>query len=155
MEKAYFGAGCFWGVEYTFQNLAGVESSSVGFMGGNQKSTYKEVCMGSSGHAEVVEIDYDPSTISYSQLLSVFWNSHNPTTLNRQGVDIGEQYRSVIFYTSIEQKDTALAELKKLEQEGRFKNPIVTQVVEVRDYFLADESHQNYLKKQGKTTCGI
>jgi len=155
MEKAFFGAGCFWGVEFTFQNLAGVESTSVGFMGGVNEANYKEVCMGNTGHAEVVEVDFDPSTITYSQLLDVFWSSHNPTTLNRQGPDVGDQYRSVIFYTSEDQEQLAKSSLSKLESEGRFTNPIVTQIVSASDYFKADEHHQDYLKKQGKTTCSF
>jgi peptide-methionine (S)-S-oxide reductase len=155
METIYFGAGCFWGVEFTFQNLAGVKSTSVGFMGGDSPANYEQVCNKDTGHAEVVEVEYDPKQINLSQLLEIFWNSHNPTTLNRQGPDVGHQYRSVIFYTNEKQEEISKKSLKVIDESGRFKNPIVTEIVAVKPYYKADEHHQDYLKKRGKTTCGI
>src|SRR3954470_15758115 len=128
-EKATFGAGCFWGVEESFRNLKGVLSTSVGYAGGTQENpTYRDVCTDKTGHAEVVEVEFDPSQVSYEQLLEVFWSNHNPTTLNRQGPDVGSQYRSVIFHYSPDQK--AAAEKSKAEQDasGRFPRPIVTQI---------------------------
>jgi len=126
MEKATFGAGCFWGVEETFRKINGVKDTAVGYTGGTlQDPTYKDVCTNESGHAEVVQVTYDPAEVSYDQLLDVFWNAHNPTTLNRQGPDWGTQYRSVIFFHSPEQEAAARASKEKLEKSGRFNRPIV------------------------------
>lgn len=156
VEQAIFGAGCFWGVEERFRTMAGVKNTEVGYCGGELPDpTYKEVCTDTTGHAEVVKIDFDPSIISFGDLLEIFWSSHNPTTLNRQGPDFGSQYRSVIFYTTEEQKEQAEEAIKRLENEGRFKDPIVTQVVKEFNYFKAEEYHQKYLFKKGATTCGI
>jgi peptide-methionine (S)-S-oxide reductase len=154
MKKATFGAGCFWGVEETFRNVDGVTSAAVGYSGGTlQNPTYHDVCTGQTGHAEVVEVEYDPTKVSYDALLDVFWRSHNPTTLNRQGPDVGTQYRSVIFYHDDEQKAAALASKEKLDASGRFGRPIVTQVEPASTFFRAEEYHQQYLAKRGLRSC--
>ena len=156
MEKATFGAGCFWGVEETFRNLKGVVSTSVGYAGGTQENpTYHDVCTDKSGHAEVVEIEFDPSQVSYDKLLDVFWSNHNPTTLNRQGPDVGTQYRSVIFYHSPEQRSAAAASKEKVEKSGRFNRPIVTQIESASKFWRAEEYHQRYLQKRGQSHCAI
>jgi peptide-methionine (S)-S-oxide reductase len=153
-EKATFGAGCFWGVEETFRKLKGVTSTAAGYAGGTKESpTYEDVCTDETGHAEVVEIEYDPSQISYDRLLDVFWSNHNPTTLNRQGPDVGTQYRSVIFYHSPAQK--AAAEKSKIERSGRFNRPIVTQIESAQKFWRAEEYHQRYLEKRGRSHCAI
>jgi peptide-methionine (S)-S-oxide reductase len=153
-EKATFGAGCFWGVEETFRKLKGVISTSVGYAGGNRDTpTYEDVCTDKTGHAEVVEVEFDPSQIDYGQLLDVFWSSHNPTTLNRQGPDVGTQYRSVIFYHSPEQK--AAAEKSKTEKAAKFPRPIVTQIEPAPKFWRAEEYHQRYLEKRGQSHCAI
>jgi peptide-methionine (S)-S-oxide reductase len=153
-EKATFGAGCFWGVEETFRKLKGVISTSVGYAGGNKETpTYEDVCTDKTGHAEVVEVEFDPSQIDYGQLLDVFWSSHNPTTLNRQGPDVGTQYRSVIFYHSPEQK--AAAEKSKTEKAAKFPRPIVTQIEPAPKFWRAEEYHQRYLEKRGQSHCAI
>src|SRR5438045_4752321 len=127
-EKAMFGAGCFWGVEETFRNLKGVLSTAVGYAGGTTENpTYEDVCTDRTGHAEVVEVEFDPSHISYDELLDVFWSNHNPTTLNRQGPDVGRQYRSVIFYHSPEQNSAAETSTETINKSGRFRQPVVTQ----------------------------
>jgi peptide-methionine (S)-S-oxide reductase len=155
-EKAMFGAGCFWGVEETFRNLKGVISTAVGYAGGTKDSpSYEDVCTDETGHAEVVEVEFDPAQISYDQLLDVFWSNHNPTTLNRQGPDVGTQYRSVIFFYSPEQKAAAEASKQKLEKSGRFPRPIVTQIEPAPKFWRAEEYHQEYLKKRGQTHCAI
>jgi peptide-methionine (S)-S-oxide reductase len=155
-EKATFGAGCFWGVEETFRNVRGVLSTSVGYAGGTQENpTYQDVCADKSGHAEVVEVEFDPSQVSYDQLLDVFWSNHNPTTLNRQGPDVGTQYRSVIFYHSPEQETAATASKEKLEKSGRFNRPIVTQIEPASTFWCAEEYHQRYLQKRGQSHCAI
>lgn len=154
IEKASFAAGCFWGVEETFRCLDGVISTSVGYMGGEfENPTYHDVCTGRTGHAETVEIIFDPSLISYNELLNVFWDNHDPTTLNRQGPDTGDQYRSVIFYHSEEQKKLALASRDELEKSGRYKRKIVTQIVPATKFNLAEEYHQQYLSKMGRKSC--
>jgi peptide-methionine (S)-S-oxide reductase len=154
MEKATFGAGCFWGVEEMFRNVKGVASTSVGYMGGTlENPTYEDVCTGRTGHAEVVEVEYDPAQVSYGELLNVFWGAHDPTTLNRQGPDVGAQYRSVIFYHSPGQKAEAEASKEQQEKSGRFKRPIVTQIVPAATFYLAEEYHQKYLAKRGITQC--
>lgn len=156
MEFATFGAGCFWGVEETFRKMPGVISTAVGYMGGEKENpTYHDVCSDRTGHAEVVHIEFDPTQISYDQLLDVFWKSHNPTTINRQGPDVGTQYRSVIFYHSPEQKNIADASIKKLTEQQVYKNPIVTQVVPAEPFYRAEEYHQKYLKKRGLDNCHI
>jgi peptide-methionine (S)-S-oxide reductase len=155
-EKATFGAGCFWGVEATFRQLAGVTSTAVGYEGGTLPNpTYKDVCSNQTGHAEVVEIDYDPSLVSYDSLLDLFWNNHDPTTPDRQGVDVGTQYRSVIFYHTQEQESLAHASKKRMQQSDRFKRPIVTQIVPATTFYRAEEYHQQYLEKRGLASCHI
>jgi peptide-methionine (S)-S-oxide reductase len=155
-EKATFGAGCFWGVEETFRQIKGVTDAAVGYEGGTlDNPTYRDVCTDRTGHAEVVEVDYDPEQVSYDELLNVFWNNHNPTTLNRQGPDVGTQYRSVVFYHTPEQQATAITSKERLEREGRFKRPIVTQVVPASTFYRAEEYHQRYLEKHGLSHCRI
>ena len=155
-EKATFGAGCFWGVEEIFRNVKGVLSTSVGYAGGTQENpTYQDVCTDKSGHAEAVELEFDPAQVTYDQLLDVFWSNHNPTTLNRQGPDLGTQYRSVIFYHSPEQKLAAITSKEKVEKSGRFNRPIVTQIERASKFWRAEEYHQRYLQKRGQAHCAI
>lgn len=154
LKKASFAAGCFWGVEEAFRNLNGVVSTSVGYMGGEfEDPTYQDVCTGGTGHAETVEVIYDPTLLSYQDLLNVFWKSHDPTTLNRQGPDIGEQYRSVIFYHNEEQKRLALSSREELEKSDIYKRRIVTQIVPATKFYMAEEYHQQYLEKRGRRSC--
>ena len=156
MEKATFAAGCFWGVEATFRSLPGVTSTRVGYTGGSLSDpTYKQVCTDRTGHAEAVEVTYDPAQISYEELLKVFWENHDPTTLNRQGPDVGTQYRSAIFYHSPEQEAAARASKQRLEQAGVYRRPIVTQIVPAVDFWEAEEYHQQYLEKRGLAHCHI
>ena len=156
MEKATFGAGCFWGVEAAFQNVDGVISTSVGYMGGTTKNpTYEDVCTHTTGHAEVVQIIYDPSIISYNDLLEIFWNIHDPTSTNRQGSDIGDQYRSVIFYHTPQQKNEAIESMKRLQESSKFPKPIVTQLSPASEYYIAEDYHQRYLEKRKKRSCSI
>lgn len=151
-EKASFAAGCFWGVEETFRCLNGVVSTSVGYMGGEfENPTYEDVCTGRTGHAETVEVVYDPSIISYDELLTVFWKNHDPTTQNRQGPDIGSQYRSVIFYYNEEQKNMANQSKKKIQ--NRFDREVVTQIVRATEFYMAEDYHQQYLAKRGRKSC--
>ncbi|MFW9882532.1 MAG: peptide-methionine (S)-S-oxide reductase MsrA, partial [Candidatus Thorarchaeota archaeon] len=139
-QKAIFAAGCFWGVERDFRKVEGVISTRVGYTGGHFKEpTYEQVCSNKTGHAEAIEIIFDPSKVSYEELLEVFWSIHDPTTLNRQGPDIGKQYRSAIFYVSLEQKEKAMESKAKLEAYKRFKKPIVTQIVPASDFWQAEE----------------
>ncbi len=153
-EYATFGAGCFWGVEEMFRVLPGVLNTTVGFMGGNvDDPSYEQVCTTETGHAEVVHIEFDPKIISYTELLDVFWEAHDPTQLNRQGADIGTQYRSVIFYYSAEQQKQATQSKKVLESSAQFFRLIVTQIVPAADFFKAEEHHQQYLAKRGKGSC--
>jgi peptide-methionine (S)-S-oxide reductase len=155
-QKATFGAGCFWGVQAAFDKVKGVVSTAVGYMGGTLDSpTYRDVCGHKTGHAEVVEVTFDPQQVSYRQLLEVFWSIHDPTTMNRQGPDVGDQYRSAIFYHSEEQREEA--EVSKAEQDrsGRFKRPIVTQVVPASTFWRGEEYHQKYLEKHGRASCHI
>lgn len=155
-QKATFGAGCFWGVEETFRNLKGVVSTAVGYAGGKTDNpTYEDVCSDETGHAEVVEVEFDPDEISYDEILEIFWSSHNPTTLNRQGPDVGTQYRSVIFYHSPEQKAAAEKSKEKTDQSGRFPRPIVTQIEPAPKFWRAEEYHQQYLNKRGQSHCAI
>ncbi len=156
LEKAAFGAGCFWGVEELFRPIDGVVSTQVGYMGGNtDQPTYEDVCTDQTGHAEVVEVTFDPARVSYERLLEVFWKNHNPTTLNRQGPDEGSQYRSVIFYESPEQQRLAEASKKMLEDARTYSRPIVTQIVPVQTFYRAEDYHQQYLEKRGKTSCAL
>ena len=155
-QKATFGAGCFWGVEETFRNLKGVISTAVGYAGGKKDHpSYEDVCSDETGHAEVVEVEFDPAQIDYNKLLDVFWSNHNPTTLNRQGPDVGTQYRSVIFYHSPEQKAAAEASKEAVDKSGRFPRPVVTQVESAPKFWRAEEYHQQYLNKRGQTHCAI
>ena len=154
MEKATFGAGCFWGVEETFRLVKGVASTTVGYMGGTLKNpTYRDVCTDKTGHAEVVQIEFDPSVVSYNDLLRIFWETHNPTTPNRQGPDEGTQYRSVIFFHTPEQEAAARASMEELERAKVFMRPIVTQIVPAQDFWPAEEYHQKYLEKRGLSHC--
>ena len=156
MEKATFGAGCFWGVEVTFRQLDGVVDTAVGYMGGTlDNPTYKDVCTDSTGHAEVVHIDFDSAKVSYEKLLDVFWSNHDPTTLNRQGPDTGSQYRSAVFFYSEEQRKIAEEVKERLAAGDRFSKPIVTEVVPAQTFYRAEEYHQRYLEKRGQASCHI
>ena len=156
MEKATFGAGCFWGVEAAFRQVEGVVSTTVGYMGGTLRDpTYEDVCTDRTGHAEVVEVEYDPSKVAYDELLNVFWANHDPTTLNRQGPDIGTQYRSVIFFHAPQQEAAAKASKEKLQASGKYKRPVVTEIVPAADFWRAEEYHQQYLEKRGLAHCRI
>ena len=151
---ALFGAGCFWGVEETFRNVKGVKSTAVGYSGGTfPNPTYQDVCSGKTGHAEVVKVEYDPNEVSYEELLNVFFDCHNPTTMNRQGPDIGAQYRSAIFFTTPEQELEARKSKEHWEKSGRFKSKIVTEITPASTFTLAEDYHQQYLKKQGLDSC--
>ena len=155
-EKATFGAGCFWGVESTFRSIEGVTDAAVGYAGGTKENpTYEDVCTDETGHAEVVQVEFDPAVVSYEKLLEVFWASHNPTTLNRQGPDIGTQYRSVIFYHSPEQRVVAEASKTALDKSGKFRSPIVTKIEPAPKFYRAEEYHQRYLEKRGQSHCAI
>ena len=155
-DKATFGAGCFWGVEATFRQIKGVKGTAAGYMGGNLKNPkYEDVCSDETGHAEVVQIEYDSSKVSYEELLDVFWQKHDPTQSNRQGPDTGTQYRSVIFYHNPEQKKAALSAKEKLEKSKKYRNPIVTEIVPALTFYKAEEYHQRYLEKRGLSTCHI
>jgi len=156
MEKATFAAGCFWGVEAAFRRVEGVLSTNVGYMGGTLKNpTYQDVCTDRTGHAEVVEVEYDPMKVSYDELLNVFWANHDPTTLNRQGPDIGTQYRSVIFFHTPEQEGAAKSSKERLQASGKYKRPVVTEIVPAADFWQAEEYHQQYLEKRGLAHCRI
>lgn len=156
MSKATFGAGCFWGVEEAFRRVEGVLGTAVGYEGGHLADpTYRDVCTDTTGHAEVVEVDYDPAKVSYDQLLDVFWSIHDPTTLNRQGPDFGTQYRSVIFTHDETQKAAALASRERMQASGRFPRPIVTAIEPAGPFYRAEEYHQRYLHKRGRSGCSI
>jgi peptide-methionine (S)-S-oxide reductase len=153
-ELATFGAGCFWGVEAAFRRLAGVKSTQVGYLGGKlDHPTYHDVCTDRTGHAEVVEVTFDPAVVSYHDLLEVFWNNHNPTTLNRQGPDVGSQYRSAIFFHSPEQE--AEAKASRDAAQAHFKKPIVTEITPASTFWPAEDYHQQYLEKRGLASCHI
>lgn len=155
-KTATFGAGCFWGVETAFRQLEGVTATAVGYMGGDvDNPTYEIVCSHTSGHAEVVQVDFDPERVAYQQLLEIFWSNHDPTQLNRQGPDVGDQYRSVIFYHDDEQKRLAQASKQGLEATGAWSRPIVTLIEPVSTFWRAEEYHQQYLEKRGLATCRI
>ena len=154
--KATFGAGCFWGVEAAYRQIPGVLSTSVGYLGGTMKSpTYSDVCTGRTGHAEVVQVTYDPARVTYDDLLTVFWENHDPTTLNRQGPDVGAQYRSAIFYHDDTQKATAISSKEEREKAGHFRRPIVTEITPATEYYEAEDYHQQYLEKRGLSSCHI
>jgi peptide-methionine (S)-S-oxide reductase len=156
MAKATFAAGCFWGVEATFRQLPGVTGTRVGYIGGKTVNpTYKDVCTDNTGHAEAVEVEYDPAKISYDQLLEVFWENHDPTQLNRQGPDWGTQYRSAIFFHSPEQEAKAKQSKEQLEKSRRFSKPIATQIVPAVTFYEAEDYHQQYLEKRGLASCHI
>jgi len=154
MQKATFGAGCFWGVESAFRRVKGIIETSVGYMGGTfTNPTYKDVCTDKTGHAEVVEIVFDPSVITYDELLNIFWSIHDPTLLNRQGPDVGTQYRSVIFYHDKEQEAAARLSKEKLQRSGKYKKEIVTEIEPATHFWRAEEYHQQYFEKHGLGTC--
>lgn len=156
IEKATFGGGCFWCTEAVFRILDGVIETEVGYAGGDfPNPTYEQVCTGTTGHAEVCQVTYNPEKVSYNKLLDIFFKSHDPTTLNRQGADVGTQYRSVIFYHNEEQKNLAINFIKKLELEKKFSKPIVTQVEPLKNYYRAEEYHQNYFEKNPFSTYCI
>lgn len=153
-EIAIFGAGCFWGVEEAFRTLKGVLKTEVGYCGGHTENpAYKEVCTDTTGHAEVVQLEFEPEIISYKKLLEVFWSIHDPTTLNRQGPDYGSQYRSVIFTTTDEQKNIAENYKKELNESARFPRKIITQINTAPIFYSAEEYHQQYLQKKGLKQC--
>ena len=153
-EIATLAGGCFWCLEAVYIEMRGVESVTSGYMGGTvENPTYEAVCSGRTGHAEAVQVKFDPTVVSYRDILDVFWGIHDPTTLNRQGNDVGTQYRSVVFYYSPEQKAAAEASIKKLTASHRFSQPIVTQVVAATDFWKAEEYHQHYLDKNGLSNC--
>ena len=157
LQKATFGAGCFWGVEAAFSQIKGVNSTAVGYSGGHfENPTYEDVCRGKTGHAEAVEVEYDAAIVSYDELLNVFWNKHNLTTSNYQGSDVDDQYRSVIFFHTPEQELLARASKEQLENSSRYhKDPIVTEIVPASQFYRAEEYHQQYLEKQGRASYRI
>lgn len=156
METAIFGAGCFWGVEAAFRELDGVVSTRVGYTGGSRENpTYRDVCSGRTGHAESVEVTFDPAKISYDKLLDVFWEIHNPTTLNRQGPDVGSQYRSVIFFRNAEQETLARASKERLARSGKYAREIVTEITPASTFWEAEEYHQQYFEKTGVSHCRV
>lgn len=156
MAKATFAGGCFWGVEANFRRVVGVTSAAVGYTGGKTANpTYEDVCSSRTGHAEAVEVEFDPEVLRYENLLEVFWATHDPTTLNRQGPDQGSQYRSAIFYHDAEQKVAAEASKERQEKAKRFPRPIVTEIIPAGPFYKAEEYHQKYLEKHGLHGCGI
>ncbi len=155
-EKATFGAGCFWGVEAAFRQLPGVTATAVGYLGGTMRNpSYEDVCTGRTGHAEVVEVAFDPQRISYSDLLAVFWANHDPTQMNRQGPDIGTQYRSAIFVHDPAQQQLAERSRTQLSESGRLRRPVVTEITAATTFYPAEEYHQRYLEKRGLSSCHI
>ncbi len=156
MQKATFAAGCFWGVEAAFRQVKGVLSTSVGYMGGTFKNpTYEDVCTDQTGHAEAVQVEYDPSQVSYDELLELFWKIHDPTAFNRQGPDVGTQYRSGVFFHNPEQEAAAQASKEKLQRSGAYQRPIVTEITPASEFYRAEEYHQQYLEKRGLGHCTI
>ena len=156
MAKATFAEGCFWGVEANFQSTPGVISAVSGYTGGKTVNpSYEDVCSGRTGHAEAVEVEFDPAKVSYEDLLKIFWTSHDPTTPNRQGPDVGTQYRSAIFFHDAAQEAAARASKEQLEKSGRLKRPIVTEIVAAGPFYRAEEYHQKYFEKHGLHGCGI
>ncbi len=155
-EKATFAAGCFWGVEAAFRQVPGVLDAAVGYSGGGfSNPTYEDVCTGRTGHTESVQVEFDPARVSYDQLLDVFWENHDPTTLNRQGPDVGTQYRSVIFVEGLEQEKAAKESKERLEKSGRYRCPIVTEIAPAQPFWRAEDYHQRYLEKRGLAHCKI
>jgi peptide-methionine (S)-S-oxide reductase len=157
METATFGAGCFWGVESVFEQVDGVVATKVGYTGGfTEAPSYEDVCSHRTGHAEAVEVTFDPARVSYDKLLDIFWMNHDPTQVNRQGPDVGDNYRTVIFYHSPEQEAAAIASKKRLEESGRYKRPIATEIVPAGTFWDAEEYHQKYFSRRGiASTCNI
>lgn len=156
MEKAIFAAGCFWGVEAAFRQAKGVKSTAVGYTGGHSVNpTYEQVCTDTTGHAEAVEVEFDPAETSYDALLEVFWQNHDPTQLNRQGPDCGSQYRTAIFYHSPEQQSAAMASKERFGASGQYDRPVVTEIVPAAEFNRAEEYHQQYLEKRGLAQCRI
>ena len=155
IEIATFGAGCFWSVEARYRAVEGVLDATSGYMGGQPDPDYRQVCTGKSGHAEVVQVKFDPQKVSFETLLALFFDMHNPTTLNRQGPDIGSQYRSVVFFHSDDQEEIALQTIAALDQSGRWPQPVVTQVQAAMPFWPAEEYHQRYLEKHGLGACSI
>jgi len=156
MAKATFAAGCFWGVEEAFREIPGVISTAVGYTGGTLKNpTYQDVCSGRTGHAEALEVEFDPARVSYLELLAMFWKSHDPTTLNRQGPDVGSQYRSAIFYHDAEQEKEARESKGILDKEKIFKRPIVTEITPATEFYRAEDYHQRYFERRGIRSCHI
>ena len=156
MEKATFAAGCFWGVEAAFRRVDGVTATAVGYSGGTTENpTYREVCTGRTGHAEVVQVEFDPQRVSYETLLELFWEVHDPTTLNRQGPDTGTQYRSAIFTHGPEQAAAARASKERLQASGRVRGPIVTEIAPASAFYMAEDYHQQYLEKRGAASCRL
>ncbi|MCV6638316.1 peptide-methionine (S)-S-oxide reductase MsrA [Candidatus Albibeggiatoa sp. nov. NOAA] len=156
MEIATFAAGCFWGVEATFQNVKGVQQTRVGYTGGTAPNpSYEMVCTGRTGHAEAIEVTYDENVVGYETLLNIFWQNHNPTTLNRQGPDRGTQYRSAIFYHTEAQKQIASLSKQQLGQSGAWPNPIVTEITPASEFYAAEDYHQRYLEKRGMVSCHV
>lgn len=156
LQKAYFAAGCFWGVQYYFDQIPGVIKSRVGYMGGKVKSpTYEQVCNGDTGHAEAVELEFDPDVVPYTTLLKHFFRLHDPTQLNRQGPDVGDQYRSAVFYVDDEQKQQAEATIQQLRDEKKFKGGIVTQIAPATDFYQAEDYHQKYAETTGRGMCHV
>ena len=156
MTEATFAAGCFWGVEETFRQVPGVSETAVGYMGGDvQDPSYHDVCTGMTGHAEVVHLSFDPSLVSYEALVEIFWRCHDPTQLNRQGPDLGTQYRTAIFFHSPEQEQAARASLQERDASGDYLRPIATVLEPAREFWPAEEYHQKYLMKRGRGACGI
>ena len=154
IEKVTFGAGCFWGIEAAFKKVKGIISTQVGYSGWTLKNpTYKDVGTNTTGHAEVVQIEFDPNQVSYKDLLEKFWQIHDPTTLNRQGPDIGTQYRSIIFFHSEEQEKLAKESKENLAKSGKYKNTIVTEIILAKEFYRAEEYHQNYYEKNGLGSC--
>jgi len=154
MEEAIFAAGCFWGVEAAFRQIPGVTETEVGYTGGHvAEATYRQVCGGDTGHAEAVKVTFDPSKVSYNDLLNVFWENHDPTTMNRQGPDIGSQYRSGIFYLTDEQKAAAEASKQALQDSGKLKRLVVTEITPASEFWRAEEYHQQYAEKRGMVSC--
>ncbi len=156
LQKATFAAGCFWGVEEAFRKLKGVKSTMVGYTGGKlENPSYEDVCTDETGHAETIQVQYDPNEISYEQLLNVFWSVHDPTTKDRQGPDIGSQYRSMISYHTLEQETLAKKSKEQLERSGKFKRKIVTEIVPASTFYKAEDYHQKYYEKRGGGSCYV
>jgi peptide-methionine (S)-S-oxide reductase len=156
MEKATFGAGCFWGVEAAFRGIQGVTATCVGYAGGTTRNpNYQDVCSGRTGHAEVVQVTFDPARVGYDRLLEVFWDIHDPTSVDRQGPDVGTQYRSVIFFHGAAQEAAARAAQQRLEASGRLRRPIATQILPAPEFTLAEDYHQQYLEKRGAAACRL